>query len=308
MTDPGVIERADDDGCAPPRGLFRHRDFVSAQRHRTERCRWLHLGPFEGGRVIGLPVGIEGRTADLSFCASFSDLELPASSLDAHLALADALVDWLVASRLEAARLTLPPRIYGDWIAPFAFALRARGWRASELRYSPLIPVRAPGLEEGWSANLRRSVTRLRARGARLAPAAGPEALAWLERYYLARERPLSAGADELWHYLQRRLPVRCFDVHEGDARIAVIVLYRFGDIGLYTFAARDPERRASAFAWLVSEVARGAIAPWMRWLDLGAAGYARPGFDFHDNGVIRFKQQFRPVFDARETLTWSAP
>lgn len=302
-----VVERPDDRGCAPPRGLFRHRDFVEAHRGRAGHPRWLHLGPFRCGRTIGLPIGIEERSANLSFGASFTDLELPSLTLAENLALAAALVAWLKASDLETAHITLPPRIYGDWIAPLSFALRASGWRSTDLRYSPLIPLDREAPLTGWNTNLRRGVARLRAEGARLIPDAAEEAMAWLESCYTSRGRTMSEGAQALLDYRARDLPLICFDIHRGSVRIAVIVLYRFGDIALYTFAGRDPECGASAFAWLVWKLAHDELVPGLEWLDLGAAGYARPGFDFVGNGVIRFKEQFRPVFDARETLEWTA-
>lgn len=290
-------------------GLFSHPLFIEFNRTKAADLVVLRMQPPQGPPWTVFPAEVRGRSCQLTFSASFTHLALPSPTLYDALDIADALIEWGRRRDLESLSITLPPHVYGAWVPLMAFALRARGFASTALRLSPILTFDALRQRTDWSENLRRSVKALDRASLRVrAPDDPADALAFIASAYAARDREMSAGEAELCRYVAHGLPVLVLDVIDRHgARVFAVVFYGFGPVLLYMFSGRAPGLRQSPFAWLLAQLPELDLPGRPTVLDLGAAGHARPDFDFRGNGVIRFKAQLAPVYDYRETLCFRA-
>lgn len=290
----------------PGHGLFAHPAFLGP-RCDPAALRFAHLRDAHGAPLCSLAALRTPEALDLRAQGSFA---LPtfarAPSLFEALALADALTAWARDDAAPAISITLPPGVYGPWVDTLRFALRARGFASESLRLSPIVSVDALGTLNHGGGNLARNLRALEARGlqVRLAEDA-PAALDFVARYYDDRERAMSETPARLLELRAAGLPVDVVEVVEGEVRRFAGVFYRFDDVSLYMFAGRDQTVRESLLALALHRLP--ALVP-VRFVDLGAAGWARPDFDFAGHPVVRFKEQFRPLHQYRETLVFALP
>ncbi len=285
-------------------GLFAHPAFLGP-RCDPAALRFAQLRDTHGAPLCALVALRTPEALDLRVQGSFARPTFTrAPSLFEALALAEALSAWARDDGAPAVSITLPPSVYGAWVDTLRFALRARGFVSESLRLSPIVSVDALGTLNHGGGNLARNLRALTARGMQVRLAEDlPTALDFVARYYEDRERAMSETPARLLELRAAGLPVDVVEVAEGESRRFAGVFYRFDDIALYMFAGRDQTVRESLLALALHRLP--ALLP-VRFVDLGAAGWARPDFDFAGHPVVRFKEQLRPLHQSRETLVYT--
>ncbi len=299
---------ADAYAALPGHALFAHPAFLGP-RCDAAALRFARMRDTRGATLCTL---VALRTPDALDLRAQGSFALPnftrAPSLFEALALADALVTWAAEDGAPAVSITLPPTVYGPWVDTLRFALRARGFASASLRLSPLLTAEALGDLHRGGGNLARNIRALAGRGLQVRLAEDvPAALDFVSRYYDDRERAMSETPARLLDLHAAGLPVDVVEIVEGEVMRFAAVFYRFGGVALYMFAGRDPSVRESLLSLALQrlptlwDVREGA--PPLRFVDLGAAGWARPDFDFAGHPVVRFKEQLHPLHGYRETL-----
>ncbi len=303
---------ADAYAALPGHGVFAHPAFLGP-RCDPAALRFARLPDARGATLCTLAALRTPESLDLRAQGSFTlpSFTRPPDLFEA-LALADALVAWAADGAAPAVSVTLPPSVYGAWVDTLRFALRARGFASESLRLSPVVPVDTLKTLNVGGGNLPRNLRALSARGMQVRLAAEPaEALDFVARYYDDRERAMSETPARLLALRAAGLPIEVVEIAEGETLRFAAVFYRFGDLALYMFAGRDPGVRESLLALalhrLPALLSAREGAPPLHFVDLGAAGWARPDFDFAGHPVVRFKAQFRPLHTYRETLVFAA-
>ncbi len=282
--------------------VFAHPAYLRRPRSSVGAPDYIAICGPRGEPLTALALHRGTDAVELTYAASFTYFELPQSfGLYDGLDLVDAILDWAGA---RAVSITLPPAPYGTWVDPFRLALRARGFTSLHLRASPMLRLADVARYEGFSSNQRRGMRRLERRGLALGRANPPEdALDFIAADYASRGRVMSEPAAKLAQYVQAGLPLDVWEVLDGARRIHAAVFYRVGPALLYMFAGRVPDERDSVFAWLLGQLGRRLEGGVLHWIDLGAAGYAVPSFDFASQSVVRYKAQLGPIWPYRETL-----
>lgn len=285
-----------------PATVFAHPVYL--RRPRSSLAAPAHIAICGPGREPRTALALHRDTdaVELTYASSFTYVDLPHSfGLYDGLDLVDAIVDW---AGPRTVSITLPPAPYGAWVDPLRLALRARGFTSLHLRASPMLRLADVARYEGFSSNQRRGMRRLERRGLTLGRADPPnDALDFIAADYASRGRVMSEPAHMLAQYFRAGLPVDVWEVFDGPRRIHAAVFYRVGPALLYMFAGRDPDERDSVFAWLLGQLGRRLDDGVLHWIDLGAAGYAVPSFDFANQSVVRYKAQLGPIWPYRETL-----
>lgn len=296
-----------------PDAVFAHPEFLAAHADVDPGAALWALEAPGGAVEARFPARAAGTTWDLCGHASFwwPVFRRRLSLFDA-LAATDALCAHAVAADLSEVQVTLPPSIYGDWVDTWRFALRARGFGSTTLRLSPTLDAAALRDLARGGGHIARGLRRLSASGhavERIPPeASAQDALHFIDAYYAGRGRALSEPAARLARYRLAGLPVELVGVRDaGGALRLAAAFYRFGGVWLYLSAGRDLAVRESLLAFALHalpDLARAAPEVRLDAVDLGAAGYARPDFDFAGHPTIRFKEQLHPHHAARETLS----